>query len=147
MGRGEKTRLSIALESRTRLKKEARRITKRNRGASLRQVLSELGRYTDGWVGYFWVARTPSVFQEMDEWLRRRLRCYRWKQWKWPRTRAEELLGAGIGRYLAWGTAYGNHGPWRVAGSPAMTQVLTNAVLQRLGFRGLLKRYQAFVAS
>ena len=137
-----------ALESRVRVKKELRRITKRNRGVSLRQVLTELGRYTDGWVGYFWVARTPSVFRELDQWLRRRLRCYQWKQWKqWkrPRTRAKGLLAAGVGRYLAWGTAYGDRGYWRVAGSPAMTQALPNAALQRLGFRSLLERYHSLV--
>jgi group II intron reverse transcriptase/maturase len=143
LGRGEKARLSVTPESRMRLKTELRRITKRNRGVSLRQVVNELGRLTDGWVGYFWVARTPSVFQELDQWLRRRLRCYQWKQWKWPRTRAQALLRLGIGRYLAWGTAYGNHGPWRVAGSPAMTQALPNAVLERLGFRSLLQRYRS----
>ena len=145
IGRGQKARLSVALESRVRVKKELRRITKRNRGVSLRQVLTELGRYTDGWVGYFWVARTPSVFRELDQWLRRRLRCYQWKQWKRPRTRAKGLLAAGVGRYLAWGTAYGDRGYWRVAGSPAMTQALPNAALQRLGFRSLLERYHSLV--
>lgn len=143
IGRGEKARLSIAPESRVRVKKELRRITKRNRGVSLRQVLTELGRYTDGWVGYFWVARTPSVFLQLDQWLRRRLRCYQWKQWKRPRTRAKGLLAAGVGRYLAWGTAYGDRGYWCVAGSPAMTQALPNAALQRLGFRSLLERYHS----
>lgn len=143
IGREEKARLSIAPESRARVKKELRRITKRNRGVSLRQVLTELGRYTDGWVGYYWVARTPSVFRELDQWLRRRLRCYQWKQWKWPRTRAKGLLAAGVGRYLAWGTAYGDRGYWCVAGSPAMTQALPNAALQRLGFHSLLERYHS----
>jgi RNA-directed DNA polymerase len=143
IGRKEKARISIAPESRTRLKREVRRITERNGGVALTQVLTELGRYTDGWVGYFRVARTPSVFQEIDQWLRRRLRCYQWKQWKWPWTRARELLKAKVGRYLAWGTAYGNSGPWCVAGSPAMSQALPNAALEADGFRSLLKKYQA----
>jgi len=137
--------LSIASESRARIKKELRRITNRIRGVSLRQVLTELGRYTDGWVGYFWVARTPSVFRESDQWLRQRLRRYQWRRWKRPRRRAKGLLAAGVGRYLAWGTADGNRGPWRVAGSPAMTQALPNAALQRLGFRSLLERYHSLV--
>ena len=147
IGRGEKARLSIAPESRTRLKQEVRRITKRNRGVAMQQVLAELGQYTDGWVGYFHVAKTPSVFQDLDQWLRRRLRCYQWKQWKWPRTRAEALLEAKVGRYLAWGMVYGNHGPWHVAGSPVMNQALPNAALESLGFRSLLKKYQALATS
>ena len=61
-----------------------RRLTKRNRGVNLKRVLEELRTYTNGWVAYFWRARTPSVFAELDQWIRRRLRCYQWKLWKRP---------------------------------------------------------------
>lgn len=136
-----KARLSITPGSLKRAKDAIRRITKRNRGVSLGRVLRELGTFTDGWVGYFWRARTPSVFQELDEWTRRRLRCYQWKLWKKPRNRAQQLRKAGIGRYLAWGTAYDGPGLWRAAGSPALTQTLTNAKLRELGFHSLHERY------
>ena len=52
-------RLGIAPESVKRAKDTIRRITQRNRGVSLDRVLRELRTFTDGWVGYFWVARTP----------------------------------------------------------------------------------------
>jgi RNA-directed DNA polymerase len=134
-------RLSIAVGSLKRAKDTIRRITKRNRGVSLDRVLRELGTFTDGWVGYFWLARTPSVFQQLDQWIRRRLRCYQWKLWKKPRNRAHQLLRAGIGRYLAWGAAYDGPGYWRVAGCPAMSQALPNTKLTALGFRSLYQRY------
>ena len=134
-------RLSITPASLKRAKGVIRRITKRNRGVSLGRVLGELGTFTDGWVGYFWPARTPSVFQALDEWTRRRLRCYQWKLWKKPHNRARQLLKAGIGRYLAWGTAYDGPGLWRAAGSPALTQVLPNARLTQLGYHSLYQRY------
>jgi RNA-directed DNA polymerase len=134
-------RLSIAPQSLKRAKDTIRRLTRRNRGVSLARVLEELGRFTDGWVGYFWIARTPSVFQGLDEWIRRRLRCYQWKQWKTWRHRARELLKLGIERHLAWGTACNGAGPWRIAGCPAMTQSLTNARLTAMGFHSLYERY------
>jgi len=109
-------------------------------------VLAELGTFTDGWVGYYWQARTPSVFQSLDEWIRRRLRCYQWKQWKTVHRRASELRKAGVGRYLAWGTAYDGPGLWRAAGSPALTRALPNAVLVQRGYRSLLLRYQSLAA-
>jgi len=140
-------RLSIAPQSLKRAKDTIRRITRRNRGVSLVRVLEELGRFTDGWVGYFWIARTPSVFQSLDEWIRRRLRCYQWKQWKTWRHRARELLKLGIGRYLAWGTAYNSAGPWHIAGCPAMTQSLTNAGLTVMGFHSLHERYLTLAAA
>jgi len=139
-------RLSIAPKSVARAKATIRRITGRNRGVSLGRVLAELGTFTDGWVGYYWQARTPSVFQSLDEWIRRRLRCYQWKQWKTVHRRASELRKAGVGRYLAWGTAYDGPGLWRAAGSPALTRALPNAVLVQRGYRSLLLRYQSLAA-
>ena len=145
--RHKHARLSIAPKSLKRAKDTIRRITRRNRGVSLAQVLEELGRFTDGWVGYFWIARTPSVFQELDAWTRRRLRCYQWKQWKTWRHRARELLKMGVERYLAWGAAYNGAGPWRIAGCPAMTQGLTNARLGEMGYHSLYTKYLALATA
>ena len=138
-------RLSIHPKSLKRAKDTIRRITKRNRGRSLGRVLEELRTFTNGWVGYFWVAHTPSVFQELDEWTRRRLRCYQWKLWKKPRRRFLELQKAGVGPWLAAGVAYDGPGYWRVAGCPAMTRALGNQKLRNLGFHSLRERYETLV--
>jgi RNA-directed DNA polymerase len=139
--------LSIASESVRRAKDTIRRITKRNRGVSLERVIRELRTYTDGWVGYFWYARRPSVFKKLDQWIRRRLRCYQWKQWKNPRTRARQLRRANVGPWLAWGTAYDGPSLWRAAGSPALTKALPNWTLDTLGFHSLYERYHALTAA
>jgi RNA-directed DNA polymerase len=138
-----RARLSVAPKSLARAKTTIRQITRRNRGRSLGHMLAELATFTDGWVGYYWAARTPSVFEALDGWVRRRVRCYQWKQWKTARRRAQELRKAGIGRYLAWGTAYDGPGLWRAAGSPALTQALANRVLVRHGYHSLSARYQS----
>jgi RNA-directed DNA polymerase len=143
---GAKARLSIAPQSLKRAKETIRRITKRNRGVSLARVLVELRTFTDGWVAYFWRARTPSVFRALDEWIRRRLRCYQWKLWKKPRRRARELRKAGVGPWLAYGVAFDGPGPWRVAGCPAMSRALTNAKLTQFGYHSLHERYQALAS-
>lgn len=142
----EQAHVGIAPESLQRAKDTIRRLTKRNRGVSLERVLVDLRRFTDGWVGYFWVARPPSVFQALDQWIRRRLRCYQWKQWKRPHTRGRELVKRGIGPWLAWGTAYDGPGLWRAAGSPALQRALPNATLAALGFHSLYERYQSLAA-
>ncbi len=145
--RQKETRISVAAESLKRAKETIRRITRRNRGVSLERVLQELRTYTDGWVGYFALARTPSVFQELDGWIRRRLRCYQWKQWKTLRNRAVQLRQAGVGRYLAWGTAYDGPGLWRAAGSPALTRALPDAKLAELGYHSVYQKYQSLTAA
>jgi group II intron reverse transcriptase/maturase len=139
--------LSIASKSKKRFMDNIRRITKRNRGVSLDRVISELRTYTNGWVAYFWRARTPSVFEEFDEWIRRRLRCYQWKLWKKPQNRGKQLRKAGVGPWLAWGVAYNGQGPWKVAGCPAMSKALTNARLEQLGYHSLYSRYKAFAST
>lgn len=134
--------LAIAPESITRAKTTMRRITKRNRGVSFDRVLRELRTFTDGWVGYFWRARIPSTFLKLDQWIRWRLRCYQWKQWKTPQRRARALRAA---------TPPGTRpvtggGPWRAAGSPVVKHALSNATLRDLGFHSLHERYLALAA-
>ena len=142
----EPARLGIAPESLQRAKDTVRRITKRNRGVSVERVLSELRTFTDGWVGYFWRARTPSVFVKPDRWIRRRLRCYRWKQWKTPHRRARELRRAGVTPQA--GQGLGLHGPglWRAAGSPPLHRALSNGHPAHLGYSSLHDRYLALAA-
>src|ERR1019366_6280301 len=96
LGGREHTYLGIHPKSVQRAKKKARLITKRNRGVSFGQVIRELGRFTDGWVVYHRHARCSSLLKGLDEWLRRRLRCYRWKQWKTWRNRAEQMRKLGV---------------------------------------------------
>jgi RNA-directed DNA polymerase len=36
--------------------------------------IREINRFTVGWTAYFALADTPHPFEELDEWLRRRLR-------------------------------------------------------------------------
>ncbi len=143
---GAKAIVSIAPKSINRFKRQVRRLTRRNRGVSFSKVLYDLKKFTDGWVGYFRIARTPSVYEELDEWVRRRLRCYVWKQWKKPKNRARQLLTRGIGPWLAWGVACNGHGPWKVAGSPAMTRAFTNASLESLGYSSLHARFLALTS-
>ncbi|HEY3411720.1 MAG TPA: group II intron reverse transcriptase/maturase [Armatimonadota bacterium] len=142
-GRGERTRLLIAHKSLKRAKDTIRRITRRNRGVSLLRVVSELRSFTDGWVAYYHLNASKTVFEQMDQWIRRRVRCYQWKQWKTPRNRARQLRKAGIGPYLAWGVAYDGPGLWRAAGCPALSMALNNAKLIQMGFSSLAERYHA----
>nr|WP_171643093.1 group II intron maturase-specific domain-containing protein [Paenibacillus phytorum] len=61
------------------MKTKIREITSRKRTLSLEQRIKELNQYLTGWCGYFALADTPSIFQGLDEWIRRRLRMCLWK--------------------------------------------------------------------
>lgn len=120
--------------------KKIRELTHRTRGISLAQMVKQVTTYLRGWLGYFGNCQTPSVLQNLEAWLRRRLRSVVWKQWKRGRTRFRELRKRGVGRDLAAQTAGSPHGPWRIANSPALNMALPNAYFVQLGLPPLIVR-------
>jgi len=74
-----------------RFKSKIRLITKRNRGRSLEQILSELRTFMRGWMNYYGISESEHLFMELDAWVRRKVRTYMFKQWKKPKNRYREL--------------------------------------------------------
>jgi group II intron reverse transcriptase/maturase len=140
------TRILIAPASLKRLKATVRRLTGRHRGVSPGQMLQELGRYTNGWVGYYALSTSRTVFRDLDSWIRRRLRAFLWTQWKTPKHRYRELRQGGVQHAAAMSVSYHRMGAWRAAHSPPVHHALTNAGLEARGFASLLARYGAFHA-
>ena len=123
----------IAPKALARFKDRIRELTQRTRGVSVDQLIGTLKRYLTGWRGYFGFCETPSVLQRLDEWVRRRIRCFFWKQWKRGRTRFRELTARGVSRDLAAQTAGSPHGVWRLSCSPALNIALSNRYFRSLG--------------
>jgi len=130
---GKQPKRRIAPKSLLRFKKRIRELTKRNRGVSLERMVEQLRLYLTGWRGYFGYCETPSVLRSLDSWIRRRLRCFQWKQWKRGKTRFAELRKRGVGKDLAAQTAGSSHGPWHLSRSPALSIALPGAYLDSLG--------------
>jgi RNA-directed DNA polymerase len=124
-------RRRISQESMRRLKERVRGITQRTRGRSIKDIAAELGPYLRGWKAYFGFAEALTPLKELDSWIRRRLRCYLWKQW--GRRGYRELLKRGVSRDLAWNTAKSAHGPWRLSRSPGLAFALTASYFSELG--------------
>jgi RNA-directed DNA polymerase len=123
----------IAPKSLQRFKKRVRELTKRNRGVSLERMVKELSQYLMGWRGYFGHCETRSVLRNLDSWIRRRLRCFVWKQWKRGPTRFAELRKRGVGTDLAAQTAGSCKGLWHVSRSPALSIALPGSYFESLG--------------
>ena len=71
-------------------------LTARSWGVSMDRRLRAINRFAAGWTGYFYLADGTRPFSELDEWLRRRLRQVRWKEWRRPKTRRRNLLALGV---------------------------------------------------
>jgi len=92
-----------------------------------------------GWAAYYRLADVSGVFEELDEWIRRRLRLILWRQWKRPRTRRKELRKRGLSEERAAQSAYSGHGPWWNAGASHMNQAVPTRLLSQMGLVSLLQ--------
>jgi len=124
------------------VKMRLRRLTGRSWRVSMAVRIAALNRFSRGWTAYFALADTFSVFEELDEWLRRRLRQVRWKEWKKPKGRYRGLVAQGIPAQKAREWSYSRRGYWRVAGSAILQRALPNAHWQALGLAGFLGPYR-----
>jgi RNA-directed DNA polymerase len=121
-----------------RFKEKVRQLSRRTRGVSFETVVAGLRKYLTGWKAYFGVCESRSILKESDSWVRRRLRCYLWKQWG---TKGyHELRRRGVSRDLAWNTAKSAHGPWRLSRSPALAFALLARYFASMGLPSLYEK-------
>lgn len=135
---GKKPRRRIAPSALTKMKNRIRRITLRKRGNTLEQIIEELTIYLRGWINYFGFCETPSVLQELESWVRRKLRCLIWKRWKRPNTRYKRLREMGLSHLHATeGAGSSSKGPWRMSLTPPLNKALSIAYFKSLGLPDL----------
>jgi RNA-directed DNA polymerase len=142
--RDGEVRVRVDPDARKRAKARLRRLTARSWSISMEQRLRAINRFTVGWTAYFAYADTATPFRELDEWLRRRLRQVRWKEWKRYQNRRRNLRALGIPERSAREWAGSRKGCWRVAGSWILTRALPNAYWQEQGLQGFSDPYRRF---
>ncbi len=138
-GKGQ-VRVRLDPKAKHRLKVRLRQLTCRRRSIAMPVRLALLNRFLGGWSAYFALVETPSVFDEVDEWLRRRLRQVRWKEWKRYAARRRNLVALGIPDWQARQWAASRKGYWRLAGSAPLTRAMPNRYWTDLGLVPLSDR-------
>jgi group II intron reverse transcriptase/maturase len=131
-------KLKIAPTSLKRLEDKIREVFKGARGRSLTTVIAELNPILRGWMAYFKLTETKRALEELDGWIRHKLRCILWRQWKRPYTRAKNLMKAGLTEERAWRSACNQRGPWWNSGASHMNQAFPKSFFDRLGLASLL---------
>jgi len=135
-------RIGLAPKTVLRVKAAIRGLTRASRGGwTMEERIRRLRVKLVGWVRYFALADTASVFEELDKWLRRRLRMVYWRQWKRGRTRRRNLRALGMPEWMG-RMVISQKGPWRNAGSPPMQAVLTKAYWAKSGLVSLTEEYR-----
>ena len=135
--------IRVHQKSMQKAKDTLRRLTRRNRGKNVRQVMAEVKRYMQGWLNYYAIASMKNTLAEWNGWLRRRIRMYIWKQWKKPRTKYRNLLKLGIPEKYAWMAAMSRRGYWFTVKTGAVERAISNERLARAGFFDLSLAYES----
>jgi RNA-directed DNA polymerase len=129
----KKPKLKVSPQSERRLREKLARPLAAGRGWSLARTIEAINPLLMGWRSYYRLAEIHGAFTEVDNWVRRKLRCLVWRQWKRPKTRLKKLVGRGIHPDEAAKAAFGRHGPWFNSRCRPMMQALPDAELRKMG--------------
>ncbi len=140
----KKPKLKIAQQSRERLAEKIRKTLREGRGGSLKRTIERLNPVLRGWVAYFRLTEVKGVLEDLDGWIRHKLRALLWRQWKRSYTRAKNLMRAGLGQVRAWQSATNGHGPWWNGGASHMNAAYPKSWFDRMGLVSLLEARQRF---
>ena len=142
--RHKQARLKIADSSLTRLKDRVRETIVGNSSRNLGKTIDALNPVLRGWMSYFRLTEVRGVLQELDGWIRRKLRCLLWRQWKRPATRNRKLQAVGLNEKRARKSAGNGRGPWWNAGASHMNITHPKRFFDALGLVSLLDTQQRF---
>ena len=123
------------------LKQKLKHLTGRSRIGNIKATYTKLKQVIVGWINYFKLANMKNKMQELDKWLRRRIRMCYWKQWKRIKAKFTNLQKLGIAKNKAWQYANTRKSYWRIAGSPILSKAITNARLKSSGLFSLAETY------
>ena len=84
------------------------------------------------------------VLEELDGWIRHKLRALLWRQWKHVYTRARNLMRVGCGKVRAWQSATNGHGPSWNGGASHMNAAYPKSWFDRMGLVSLLETQRRF---
>ncbi|MBK5012126.1 group II intron reverse transcriptase/maturase [Pseudomonas sp. S60] len=131
-------RLRVATMSLSRLRGKLKELLRGARGCKVTYIIEWLNPVLRGWASYFKLSQGKRALEELDGWIRHKLRCVIWRQWKRPFTRARNLMRLGLGEARACKSAFNGRGPWWNSGASHMNQALPKKLWDRLGLVSIL---------
>ena len=129
----ENPRIKVSPKAIKRFKDVIRKITLAGKWTSIPDIMEKIITYSEGWLAYFGYSQTPSVLSNLLSWMRRKLRCVFWRQWKTAKNRYTQLRNLGIDENFARITAGSNKGQWRMSMSRSLSTALSNDYFRKLG--------------
>jgi len=138
-------KVKVAAKSLKRFRKHLKQLFRMGKGRNLRRFIHEdLNPVVRGWINYFRLSETKGFAEELDQWIRRRLRLILWRQWKRPWTRFKTLMKLGIFEERAARSAFSGRGPWFNSGAPHMNHALPKKYFDGIGLISTLEKLRCF---
>lgn len=129
-----RSRIRVAKQSIERLRGNLKALFRKGRGRNMAQFIQEnLNPVLRGWITYFRLSEFQGFAEELDQWVRRRLRCMLWRQWKRPWKRFKMLRKQGLSEKRAARSAFNQRGPWFNAGASHMNQAFPKRYFDQFG--------------
>ena len=138
----QQARIRIAPESIARLRAKVKDLCRRGRGQSLTRLIAAMNPILQGWMNYFSLTQSRSPIEELDVWVRRRLRDIIWRQWKRPKTRESRMRSLGLDAQRAWKSSVNGRGPWWNAGARHMVAAIPPKRFTHMGLVSLVETHQ-----
>lgn len=138
VSRHQQPRLRVATMSLGRLRDRLAELLRGARGRKMTNTIERINPVLRGWAGYFKLSQSKRPLEELDGWIRHKLRCAIWRQWKLPSTRARNLIRLGLSEERACKSTYNGRGPWWSSGASHMNQALPKKLWDRLGLVSIL---------
>ena len=133
--------IRIADKSLERFKKKVIEVTKRNRGISFSRIIKELNAVHRGWVNYFKLANCWLPWENLDGWIRHRLRCYRLKQCGRRYTIFKSLRSLGAKTNSAWNAIMYAGGWWNLSAKIVCQRTMSKSWFDQKGLQTLTNLY------
>tara|TARA_B100001057_G_scaffold446278_1_gene484692 strand:- start:76 stop:1365 length:1290 start_codon:yes stop_codon:yes gene_type:complete len=134
----QQPRLRVATMSLSRLRARLKGLLSGARGRKMSDVIERINPALRGWAGYFKLSQSKRPLEELDGWVRHKLRCAVWRQWKQSATRVRNLMRLGLSEARASKSASNGRGPWWNSGAAHMNQALPKKLWDRLGLVSIL---------
>src|SRR4051812_16365423 len=97
-----KYQLVVSEKSWNKLKQSIRAITRKTTPSSVAERIHKLKEVGRGWLNYFRMASITGKLKDLDSWVRNRLRCCIWHDWKKPERKRKNLIRLGVDQQHAY---------------------------------------------
>jgi RNA-directed DNA polymerase len=138
-------RIRVAKASIKRFKSNLKELFRKGCGRNLgRFIEQDLNPVIRGWITYFRLSEFRGFAEQLDQWLRRHLRCILWRQWKRPWKRFQMLMKLGLSEERSARSAFNQRGAWFNAGASHMNRALPKRYFDQFGLICMLQKLQRF---